>query len=447
MKKEILLIAVLILISAGCKPKIDAPETSMGEVNASQYIAIGTDGTAGFTDDALYQHGQSYSYATILSDQFNMISEATFNQPLLNDGGQIGINLDGNSQLVLGYKTDCNNETSLSPVRYSLSGNLNELSTSVYSTQGPFNNLGVSGLSALEVNTAGYGNPANGADNYNPFYYRMASDPVNSSILSDALSGNPTFYSILLGDQDIMAYASSGGSSNPIPPSNGAAGFGFDGSLNEVVNAMSGTGAKGVIGNVANVLQYPFFTTIPYNGLTLDAENAETINLVYNPLGIYFEQGDNPFTIDDPNEPFGVRKMVEGELILLSIPLDSVKCYGMGSIIPIPDQYILTLDEIQEINLKTQEYNAAIMTLVQTYDLAHANVNTLIDNLSSGIVYNGITMNTNFVTGGAFSLDGKNLNPIGQAMLANIFIQSINATFNAAIPFADVSKFPGVKFP
>jgi hypothetical protein len=275
----------------------------------------------------------------------------------------------------------------------------------------------------------------------------MASDPVNSSVLSDALSGNPTFYSILLGDQDIMAYASSGGSSNPIPPSNGAAGFGFDGSLNEIVNAMSGTGAKGVIGNVANVLHYPFFTTIPYNGLTLNVENAETINLVYNPLGIYFEQGDNPFTIDDPNEPFGVRKMVEGELILLSIPLDSVKCYGMGSIIPIPDQYILTLDEIQEINLKTQEYNAAIMTLVQTYDLAHANVNTLIDDLSSGIVYNGITMNTNFVTGGAFSLDGKNLNPIGQAMLANIFIQSINATFNAAIPFADVSKFPGVKFP
>jgi hypothetical protein len=134
-------------------------------VNASQYIAIGTDGTAGYADDALYQDGQSYSYARILSDQFNMISEATFSQPLLSDGGQLGINLDGNSQLVLGYKTDCNNETSLSPVRYSLSGNLNELSTSVYSTQGPFNNLGVPGLSALEVNTAGYGNPANGAGN------------------------------------------------------------------------------------------------------------------------------------------------------------------------------------------------------------------------------------------------------------------------------------------
>lgn len=447
MKAQILLIAVLILISFGCKPKIDVPETGLGEVNVSQYIAIGTDGTAGYTDDALYQDGQSYSYGSILSDQFNKISDATFKQPLLSDGGLIGINLDGNSQLVLGYKTDCNDETSLSPVRYSLSGNINELSTSVYSTQGPFNNLGVPGLSALEVNTAGYGNPANGAGNYNPFYYRIATDPVNSSILGDALSGNPTFYSIILGDQDIMAYAASGATSNPIPPSNGAAGFGFDGSLNEVVSAMSGTGAKGVIGNVANVLQYPFFTTIPYNGLTLNVENAETMNLVFNPLGIYFEQGDNPFTIDDPNEPFGVRKMVEGELILLSIPLDSVKCYGMGAIIPIPDQYILTLNEIQEINLKTEEYNAVILTLVQTYDLAHANVNTLIDDLNSGIVYNGITMNTNYITGGAFSLDGKNLNPIGQAMLANVFIESINATFNAAIPFADVSKFPGVKFP
>lgn len=447
MKLQILLIAVLILVFFGCKPKIDIPESNLGEVNTSNYIAIGTDGTAGFADDALYQDGQNYSYANILSEQFNTISESAFKQPLLSDGGSTGINLDGNSQLILGYKTDCNDESSLSPVRYATSGNINELNISVYAPQGPFNNLGVPGLSVLDVNTTGLGNPANGAGNYNPFYFRMVSDPVNASILSDALSGNPTFYSILLGDQDIMAYASSGGTSNPIPPSNGAAGFGFDGSLNEVVTAMSGTGAKGVIGNIANVLQYPFFTAIPYNGLTLNAENAETMNLVYNPLGIFFNEGDNPFTIDDPNEPFGVRKMVEGELILLSIPLDSVKCYGMGSISPIPDKYVLTLEEIQEIKLKTEEYNAVITTLVQTYNLAHANVNTLINNLNSGIVYNGITMNTNYITGGAFSLDGKNLNPIGQAMLANVFIESINATFNAAIPFADVTKFPGVKFP
>ena len=69
------------------------------------------------------------------------------------------------------------------------------------------------------------------------------------------------------------------------------------------------------------------------------------------------------------------------------------------------------------------------------------------NDINSGIVYNGITMNAKFVTGGTFSLDGKNLNPIGQAMIANAFIEVLNEKFNAVIPHADVTKYYGIKFP
>jgi len=66
---------------------------------------------------------------------------------------------------------------------------------------------------------------------------------------------------------------------------------------------------------------------------------------------------------------------------------------------------------------------------------------------NKGIVYDGVALNTQFVTGGSFSLDGIHLNPIGNALLANEFIKSINSFFGATIPQVDATKYRGVVFP
>ncbi|MEX1003583.1 MAG: hypothetical protein WDZ35_15800 [Crocinitomicaceae bacterium] len=436
-----LLLIGIVLVSCKKETPLD-----VGDVDARRYVAIGTNATAGFADDALHYDAQVNSYANILAKQLSSDESVDFNQPLL-DESLPGINLDNNSEFILGYKTDCKDTTSLSPVRKASQGNLSAFNQNTYASA-PFDNLGVPGVSILDINTVGYGNSSAGAGNYNPYYSRMTSSEVNGSILGDAIARNPTFYSVMLGDADIMTYATSGGTSGSMPSASGAANVGFDGTLDEILAAMSGTGANGVIATIPDVLLYPYFNTIPYDGLTLDADKAETMNNVFNPIGMTFEEGDNPFTIEcDCNLPYKVRKMVEGELILLSIPLDSVKCNGMGSINPIPDRYVLTLSEIDEIQTKIDEYNAVILQLAQTYNLAIAQADDLINELKSGILYNGITMSTNFITGGAFSLDGRNLNPIGQALLANKFIEAINEHFNAQIPYADVTKYHGILFP
>jgi lysophospholipase L1-like esterase len=67
--------------------------------------------------------------------------------------------------------------------------------------------------------------------------------------------------------------------------------------------------------------------------------------------------------------------------------------------------------------------------------------------LETGIHYNGIDYNTEFVSGGAFSLDGIHLNPRGNALLANHILQTVNTFYKATIPLTDVNKYPGVKFP
>ncbi len=425
----------LLGLALACTPKIESEEFSLGEVDPTSYVAIGGANTAGYSDDALHFRGQQNSFVSIIATQLNQVQNIPFSSPLLSEFSS-GINLNGDSRLILGYKTDCNNETSLSPVRFSASGDGNAL-TNVFS-DGPFNNIGVPFMKAIDVNTAGYSNP---------FYARIASNPASSSILQDVQALNPTFFTIQLGEHDLMEYALSGGTASTPTPVNGASGVGFDGSLNEVVQTITSSGAKGAISNIPDILNYPYFTTVPYNGLTLDAANAQSLNNVFNPLGISFQEGENAFTVEDPNEPFGVRKLVEGELILLSIPLDSVKCNGMGSIVPIPHEYVLTLDEVNIINNARTGYNSAILNTAQQYNLAFVDASTFYNSLNTGIVYNGVSLDAEFVTGGFFSLDGRNLNPIGHALLANEFIKATNDKYNSRIPLANATSYPGVIFP
>ena len=152
--------------------------------------------------------------------------------------------------------------------------------------------------------------------------------------------------------------------------------------------------------------------------------------------------------IEDPIAgTFGVRQMVPGEKILLSVPLDSVKCNKMGSVFPFRDEFILTTDEVNAIKSNTALFNDYIIAKAAEKNLAVVRTDEFYQSLTSGILYNGISLNTKFVSGGAYSLDGVNLNPRGNALLANEFIKAINAKYKSNIPTVDATLFRGIIFP
>jgi hypothetical protein len=438
-------------ILVSCKPELTAPAPSKGSIDASRYVAVGNSITSGYADGALYYKGQLVSYPNLLAGQFKLIGGGDFNQPLV-DAGSVGVGAAGGAPFKLGYSTDCLGVTSLAPVPAASSGDLSIFSTNVYAAQGPFNNMGVPGAKAITVLAPGYGNPAAGPGNYNPFFTRMASNPATASILTDAVTVNPTFFSLFIGNNDVLAYAMHGGASDAITPPTGPAGVGFDGSINAIVNALTANGAKGVIGNIPDITALPFFTTIPWNGLTLRQGQADTLNQFMpgtNHGSLYnFQAGNNAFVIADASVPFlGKRQIKEGEYILLDTPLDSIKCHFMGSLVPIPDQHVLTFSEIANIHAAISAYNNTIQAVASTKGLALVDVNSFMNKTQKGIVYNGVSLSTSFVTGGAFSLDGIHLNPIGNALLTNEFIKSINAFFGSTIPQVDATKYRGVIFP
>lgn len=428
----------LLTIFSSCKPKITTKNPSAGEITATRFVSIGGASTAGFMDDALFAKGQENSVGNIFAQQLHLVGNLEFLQPLIQSA-DIGCNAEGKSSLILGYKTDCLGITSLSPVRTSSTGDLALFQQNNFTTG--FHNFGVPGLKAVELTQNGLGNS-------NPYFARMASNPTSSQVLSDALSRNPTFFSFFVGMDEVLAYAKKGAAIGNLTPVFGTDGNGFSGSIQNALNKLTENGAKGVVANIPDVTVLPFFTTIPYDGLNLTPEKVASLNQIYNPIGISFQVGANPFMIEDPTAGvFGVRKMVPGELILLSTPLDSVKCFQMGSVFPLRNEFVLTLAELEEIRATTQQYNTILEIQAAENNLALTDLEAFYQKLATGIMYNGIGLNLKFVSGGTVSLDGLTLNPKGNALLTNEFIKSVNNKYNATIPLGDVTNYRSTYFP
>ena len=434
---KIALSIIITSIVVSCKPKFDVPDPDKGNIDVSNYVALGSSMTAGYSNGALYYDAQQNSYANILAEQFKLIGGGEFKIPNVSQSS-IGMGNANNAPSVLGNRTDCQGVVSLGPVKIATQGDASVF-TNIYSSQGSFNNMGVPDTKVIDMEVSGYSNP---------FYQRMASS-TSSSILSDALAKNPTFFSVNLGLHDVLKYTLKGGASDNITPVSGGVGVGFEASINNVIDKLTANGAKGVITNIPSIKTMAYFNTIAWNALKLDATSATNLSNFYANLdSTKFYEGDNGFIIMDSNNPFlGFRQAVAGEYILLNVPLDSIKCHKWGSLIPIPDRYSLTLSEINDIENAINNYNTILKNIANSKGLAFVDVNSFFAKIKSGFVYNGVTVNAAFVSGGAYSLDGLNLTARGNALLANEFIKAINSTYGATIPEVDAMKYPAVIFP
>lgn len=439
MKKTILFYYIIFGLLVACKPKLDEFKPSAGEANFSTYVALGNSLTAGYASGALYREGQLNSYPNLLAQQFQLAGGGAFKQPLMLDDNGIGFTetFQPIPKRVLKYKQSCLGDISLSP---DTSGTVDLNNLAWIGNQGPFNNMGVPGAKSFHLLA-----PQLGGTGGNPYYQRFASNPGTSSVISDAVAQNPTFFTLWIGNNDVLLYAASGGEKGgeSITPAGN-----FNGYLGAILNTLKTTGAKGAIANIPNVTDIPYFTTVPYNGLELtDQTKVTALNSAYSQLGITFTLGANPFIIEDSLAPGYLRQIKSSEYLLLTVPQDSLKCKGWGSLKPIPAKYVLDEQEVTAVQSAIAQYNVSISDYANSFNLALVDANTLMKNLKSGLTFEGTTLTTTFVSGGAFSLDGIHLTPIGNAVVANEFIKAINMKYSAQVPLLNVSSYHGIEFP
>jgi lysophospholipase L1-like esterase len=92
-------------------------------------------------------------------------------------------------------------------------------------------------------------------------------------------------------------------------------------------------------------------------------------------------------------------------------------------------------------------YNSFISFECTRHQLAYVDINTYFKSLSTGFTFNGITYNTDFVTDGAFSLDGIHPTQRGYALFTNEVIKAINEHYKSSLLPIDANKYKGIEFP
>jgi hypothetical protein len=433
-----------------CTPDLKTPQANPGKANFIRSIALGGDFMAGYQDQALYLDGQNRCIPALLARVFQSVGGTSFRQALMPDNLGLGLNpkpwqsaFVSSSHLRL--VTDCSGFNSLQPICDSLP----KSQARPYLT-------GVSGnaIQNLAVPFAPVSqlfNPALGLDinsgNKNPFYNRFAGNVGHSTVFSDAINQNATFFSLWVGMEDIYTYAMNGGNGSTISSS-----IAFSAYLDTLLNGLTANGAKGVIATIPDFRSFPFYSLLPYNGALLTQGRADTLNIQYATAGInniQFSSGPNPFVISDLTVSSHYRQLVSGEYVLLGIPSDSIKCQSLGSGPghPLPDRYVLTSAEVALIDGAISMYNSIILQKAGQYGLALVDMQTYFNSVNRGIKWDGEDFNAQFISGGFFSLDGYHPNQKGYALLANEFIKAINTTYASSIPWVNCPECNGVLFP
>jgi lysophospholipase L1-like esterase len=491
------LLPVLVTASlvVGCEAEISGSSgkaADAGRADFSTYVAVGDSLTAGYGDGALYRSIQQSSMAQILAQQFALAGGGEFDQPLMPVGATGSLNLGGTDlgridRVVL--KATGDPDSPASPQTF----------TPVQSTDiqvklagaGTFNNIGVPGAKSFHMGIANYGDPAGlllVPPTANPYFVRFAA----TSMLVDASSQVPSFFTYWIGNNDIMLYALDGGSPNNTLPPYGTGTTDitdptvFAAFFNSGLATLKTPTNKGVLINLPGPASVPYFTTVPYNAIPMTQAQANTANLgfagynlvVQTRVGlaaggttcgilqpeadqrvINFAAGQNAIVILDETltdltgcflTAVKMRQATVEDYVVLPTSSKLGKDSGGGLLWgisePLLDADVLIKIEFDQVETARAAYNATIKAAADAdadlllFDAAAK----LVELDEDGIVYGSGGVTSAFAQGGAYSLDGFHPTARGNAVIANEIFKVINEGFDAFIPPVDPSDYTTV---
>lgn len=496
MKNKFIYLAILAAGFASCEPEfeneVNANYTS-GDADFTSYVAIGNSLTAGYMDGTVSRVGQTYSFPNLLAQKFALVGGGAFTQPSYEED----VDNVGGIQGLPGFNKRLVIDVSQGRPEIISTGNIGVTLTPQATA---YNNMGVPGAKSFHLGFSGYGNVAN-LPNANPYFVRHATSP-SATILGDAMTKNPTFFTNWIGANDVLSYATNGGAqSDGVTP---AADHNTTGNMNPatyggnditnstvfanvystIVNTLTMNGAKGVVATVPSVTSIPYFTTVPFNPVPLDNATATQLNSVYATYNggldlafsnglitnqermkrkINFVAGKNPVVIVDNDltnlSGLGIpsyRMTTSQDLIVLPASSFIGTTVGgnptliNGVSVPLSNKWVLTANEKAKVASATASYNASIRSIAASKGLAVADMNAIMNQLVSGLriddgtIYTANYFSPTTASSVLFSLDGVHPNPRGYAVIANEIIKVINNHYHANIPIYSPANFPGI---
>jgi lysophospholipase L1-like esterase len=426
MKNKFILLATLAIGFASCEPEFEKEVTAdytAGEANFSSYVAIGNSLTAGYMDGTVSRVGQTNSYPNLLAQQFALVGGGAFDQPSYADdvnnlGGFAG--QVGSTRLVIDA-----NQLNPDGTRGAVEPIAGASTITLTPQAKAYNNMGVPCAKSSHLGFPGYGA-------LNPYFARHATTPT-ATVLGDAMSKAPTFFTNWIGSNDVLAYATSGGvgvdqnaAGNTNPTTYGFNDITnantFNSVYNTIVNTLTANGAKGVVCTIPSVTSIPYFTTVKYNPIpdaTLSANpnialitslhqflalatngrvsplnvadglpnavmiNDETLSDLGNQITAFANGSGNPILIANAStlgSLYGrARSATSNDLLVLPSsrvigvdpPNSSANPFDVAGVtLPLSDQFVLIPSELTAISNATTAFNNSIISIANAKNTA-----------------------------------------------------------------------------
>ena len=364
----------------------------------TRYVAVGDSLTAGFSSGGLVRTVQNSSYPALLFRQARG-QQGGFEQPLVTEPG-IPAALELRSLLpvpTIGPKPGLGQPANLN-------------------LQRPYDNLAVPGARVHDV-------VARVTDNGG--LHDLILRGLGTQ-LQQAAALRPTFATVWIGNNDVLAAATSGIVIEGVTLTPVAA---FEADLRAIASTLAGVGARLAFANIPDVTSIAFVTAIP--PVVVNPATSQPVLV-----------GGNPVPLIGPNGPLGGadRVLLTASALLaqgIGIPAG---LGGTGQ--PLPDSVVLSAAEIATIAARVNAYNTLIRTVAQERNAALVDFNALLRELATtGVRVGGLTYTAAFLTGGIFSYDGVHPERFGYAFVANAFIEAINDHYDDDIPLVDLYPF------
>jgi lysophospholipase L1-like esterase len=391
--RDFIALSALLLAAAPAAPLF-------AQTNFTTYVSIGDSLAAGFESNSLVETHQNRSVPALLARQAGVFQ--SFQQPLVSEPG-IPPELTVVS-LVPAPLVAPKSATSGAPKNLALAR--------------PYNNLAVPGATSIDALSTTTDNGG-----LNDLILRGLGTQVQQ-----AVALHPTAITLWIGNNDVLGAALRGRAVDGLTLTPTAT---FRAVYGQIVAALKPSGAFIVAANLPDVTTIPFVTTIkPY---------------VTNPTtGVPVLVGGSRIPLLGPNGPLPSTAFVTlaaSTLLAQGIGIPS-SLGGTGA--PLPDEVVLDPTEVAIIRDHVDADNQAIRDICGAANIPVLDLNSVLGDLATnGRTIGGITLTSDFLSGGIFSYDGVHPNDIGYAIVANEFIRVINAS-GGALPLVDLGAVLGV---
>jgi lysophospholipase L1-like esterase len=358
-----------------------------GGVDFSRYVALGDSLTAGFASGGLAVDSQQGSYPLLLHDK---AVGGDFEQPLVsNPGIPAQLRLASLVPLVITPKSGLGHPLNLNLPR-------------------PYDNLGVPGARIHDTVAT-----VTDHGGLHDLILRGL-----GTALQEAAALHPTFVTVWIGNNDVLAAATSGIVIEGVTLTPVAQ---FTHDLDTIANTLAATGAKMAFATIPRVTSIPFVTTIPPVVVNPATQQPVLINGQTVPL-------------IGPNGPLAAN-----DRVLLTAQAELAAGKGIpaalgGSGQPLSNSVVLNAAEVAQIQARADQFNAAIRSVASQQGAALVDVEQIFDQIvASGYSAGGLHVDAKFLTGGLFSYDGVHPTPFGYALIADAFAQAIDANYGSHI--------------